>query len=134
MYLTTALTMIGARTSALTAQREPASGAIDGIVTDTTLAPLADASASILASNIKVTTGANGRFVINGLPAGEYVVLVRRVGYAAASQENPYINIDQYLNSLGGLQNWQRQFNAMAPSMRGENPSLYGGVTRVLSR
>ena len=55
-------------------------------------------------------------------------------GYAAASQENPYINIDQYLNSLGGLQNWQRQFNAMAPSMRGENPSLYGGVTRVLSR
>jgi uncharacterized membrane protein len=86
MYLTAALTMIGARTSALAAQREPASGAIDGIVTDTTLAPLADASASILASNIKVTTGAIGRFVINSLPAGEYVVLVRRVGYAAASQ------------------------------------------------
>ena len=55
-------------------------------------------------------------------------------GYASASMEDPYLNIDQYTASLGGLQNWQNQFNAMAPQMRGENPSLYSGVTRVLSR
>lgn len=68
------------------AQARPAHAAvIDGVVTDTSLAPLGDAVVSLLGSSIRVTTGANGRFRIVGLPAGEYVLLVRRIGYLSTS-------------------------------------------------
>ena len=67
------------------AQGRPALGAIDGAVTDTSLAPLGNATASILGSDIHVATGANGRFRIVALPPGDYVLVIRRVGYALSS-------------------------------------------------
>jgi hypothetical protein len=67
------------------AQPRVAPGTIDGVVTDTTLAPLADATASILGSGIKVVTGMNGRFRILSLPAGQYILVVRHIGHAPVS-------------------------------------------------
>lgn len=57
-------------------------GVIDGVVTDTNLAPLANATVQVLGSEVSVTTGANGRFRITGLPEGDHLVAARRVGYA----------------------------------------------------
>jgi hypothetical protein len=58
---------------------------IDGVVTDAGLAPLRDATASILGSAIHVVTGANGRFRIVALPAGQYILVVRHLGFAPTS-------------------------------------------------
>ena len=60
-------------------------GAIDGIVTDASLTPLPDASVTILGSNVRVTTGANGRFRIVQLAPGHYVVAVHHLGYSPVS-------------------------------------------------
>jgi len=57
------------------------SGVIDGLVADTALAPLEGATISILGSALRVSTHENGRFRMLGLPQGEYVLLVRRLGY-----------------------------------------------------
>jgi hypothetical protein len=72
-------------TSLVAAQPRPAAGAIDGVVTDTNLVSLGDSTASILGSSIQVVTGANGRFRILALPAGHYILIVRRLGYAPTS-------------------------------------------------
>lgn len=49
-------------------------------------------------------------------------------GYAAYTVSNPLTaNVQDYARSLGGIQDWQRQFQDMAPSMRGENPGAGGG-------
>jgi hypothetical protein len=67
------------------AQARAVSGAIDGVVTDMNLVALADATASLFGSNVRVVTSANGRFRILGLPPGGYIVLVRRIGYTSIS-------------------------------------------------
>jgi hypothetical protein len=69
------------------AQSAPTSrtASIDGVVTDASLVPIPDATASIVGSSLKVVTGANGRFRMLGLPVGEYMVVVNRLGYASAS-------------------------------------------------
>jgi hypothetical protein len=77
--------LIGVGAPLVQAQSRPASGVIDGVVTDTNLVSLADATASILGSTIQVVTGANGRFRIHGIPVGEYILVVRRLGYAPSS-------------------------------------------------
>jgi hypothetical protein len=56
-------------------------GVIDGIVTDTNLVALNDATVSILGSEIRVKTGDNGRFHIVGLHSGNYVLTVHHIGY-----------------------------------------------------
>jgi hypothetical protein len=73
------------RGSAAQPQAPVVRGIMDGIVTDTTLAPLAGATITLFGSSISATTGENGRFRIVALPAGEYVVIARRLGYASAS-------------------------------------------------
>ena len=83
--LLTASLLLGATAPRVRAQSRPASGTIDGLVTDASLVSLADAAASILGSGIRVVTGVNGRFRILGLPAGQYVIVVHRLGYAPAS-------------------------------------------------
>src|SRR5438034_11826160 len=60
-------------------------GTIDGIVSDTTLAPLQAAFVSILGTKIRVGTGPNGRFRVVRVPAGQYLVIVKRVGYRPTS-------------------------------------------------
>jgi hypothetical protein len=77
--------LIGVGAQLAHAQPRLAPGTIDGLVTDTTLAPLADATVSILGSSIKVVTGRNGRFRILSLPAGQYILVVRHLGNAPVS-------------------------------------------------
>jgi hypothetical protein len=57
------------------------SGVIDGVVTDTSLAPLAGARVSISGTSIAVATLAGGRFRIENLPAGLYLLSVAKMGY-----------------------------------------------------
>jgi carboxypeptidase family protein len=66
-------------------QSAPRLSVIDGVVTDSALVPLGDATVSLLASSVRVVTGPNGRFRVRDLTAGAYVLLVRRIGYEAAS-------------------------------------------------
>jgi hypothetical protein len=63
------------------AQPRPVTGMIDGIVTDTNLVSLGAADVSILSTAIHVATGANGRFRITAVPAGQYLLTVRKFGY-----------------------------------------------------
>jgi hypothetical protein len=63
----------------------PALGTIDGLVSDTTLTPLAGASVTILSTTIHVETGASGRFRILRLPAGQYLLIIRHLGHRPAS-------------------------------------------------
>jgi hypothetical protein len=77
--------LIGAVTRLAQAQGRSAPATIDGVVTDTGLVSLGDATASILGSTVQVVTGANGRFRIVGLPAGQYILVVRHLGYAPTS-------------------------------------------------
>jgi carboxypeptidase family protein len=60
-------------------------GTIDGVVSDTSLEPIQAAFVSILGTPIRVGTGPNGRFRITNVPAGQYLVIVRRVGYHPTS-------------------------------------------------
>ena len=75
-------TALTGRDSALRAR---AFGTIDGVVSDTNLVPLHAAFVSILGTPLRVGTGPNGRFRITRLPAGEYLLVVKRVGYRPVS-------------------------------------------------
>lgn len=58
------------------------SGVIDGLVTDSALAPLGGAAITILQTNLRVETGESGRFRIIRVPPGSYLLTVRRLGFA----------------------------------------------------
>ena len=62
-------------------------GVIVGVVTDTGLVALPYVAISILGTNLLVTTGPNGRFLINIARAGRYYLIVRRVGYQPLSAD-----------------------------------------------
>jgi hypothetical protein len=50
------------------------------------------------------------------------------LGYGAYTAQNPITaNIVDYANSLGGFGDWQNQFLAQDPRIRGEDPSSRGG-------
>ena len=66
-------------------RQKPSRAAIDGLVTDTALVPLAGATISILGSTIRVVTAENGRFRITALPSGQYILLAHRLGYEPLS-------------------------------------------------
>ena len=63
----------------------PQFGTIDGIVSDTSLVPIQGAFISILGTPIRIGTGPNGRFRITKLPVGQYLLVVKRVGYHPTS-------------------------------------------------
>jgi Carboxypeptidase regulatory-like domain len=60
-------------------------GTIDGIVADSSLAPVQAAFVSILGTSIRVGTGPNGRFRITKIPVGQYLIIVKRVGFHPTS-------------------------------------------------
>lgn len=60
-------------------------GTIDGIVTDTLLRPLGAADVSVVGVGARVVTSENGRFRILQVPAGQYLIVVRRIGFAPTS-------------------------------------------------
>ena len=69
------------RTSTLEAQAQRPRSIIDGFVSDTNLVALGGATVTLLGSRLRVTTGENGRFRINAVPAGKYILTLHRVGY-----------------------------------------------------
>ena len=58
---------------------------IDGVVTDTLLRPMTVATVTVVGTGLRVTTGDNGRFRITQVPAGQYLLIVRRIGFAPTS-------------------------------------------------
>lgn len=60
-------------------------GVIDGIVTDSMLNPLTASTVSVVGIDSRLTTGANGKFRFQQVPSGQYLLVVRRVGYAPTS-------------------------------------------------
>lgn len=60
-------------------------GTIDGVVTDTTLRPLALAEVVVFRTDIRLETNADGRFRFTDVPAGQYLIIVRRVGFRPIS-------------------------------------------------
>ncbi|MFN0098512.1 MAG: carboxypeptidase regulatory-like domain-containing protein [Gemmatimonadaceae bacterium] len=92
----TAITADALLASALSAQRVPeprnvgstvarASGVIDGTVTDTLLKPVGFAEVKILRTDIRIETNALGRFRFTEVPAGQYLLIVRRIGFRPVS-------------------------------------------------
>jgi len=67
------------------ANRTTALAVIDGVVTDTLLQPLASADVTVIGTTARVVTGDNGRFRMLQVPAGQYLLVVRRIGYAPTS-------------------------------------------------
>jgi carboxypeptidase family protein len=59
-------------------------GVIDGVVTDSSLVPLAGVHVAINGSSLEVTTPESGRFRFNGVPAGLYVMTVGKLGYKSS--------------------------------------------------
>lgn len=62
-----------------------ATGVIDGAVTDSALKPIAFAEISILRTDIKLQTNSLGRFRFVDVPAGQYLLIVRRIGMRPVS-------------------------------------------------
>ncbi len=60
-------------------------GVIDGAVTDTLLRPLGSADVSVVGVGSHVTTSESGRFRFLQVPAGQYLLVVRRIGFAPTS-------------------------------------------------
>jgi hypothetical protein len=63
---------------------EAGSGAIDGFVVDASLAPLEGAQVGVLALGKIATTGADGSFLLRGVPAGRHELAAQKLGYASA--------------------------------------------------
>jgi hypothetical protein len=60
-------------------------GVIDGLISDSALSPILGAEVKILSTSVKVNTGPSGRFRLTDVPVGQYVLIVRRGGYAPTS-------------------------------------------------
>ena len=60
-------------------------GIIDGLVTDTLLRPLSAADVSVVGVGARVVTEESGRFRFLQVPAGQYLLIVRRIGFAPTS-------------------------------------------------
>lgn len=60
-------------------------GMIDGTVTDTNLVPIPMADVTVLRTTARVATDNRGRFKLLGVPAGQYLIIVRRLGYRPLS-------------------------------------------------
>ena len=69
--------------ASLSAQQTRLGGVIDGVVSDTILAPLDRVTASLLGTEVRVTTSTTGRFRITGIPAGSHILELRRLGYGS---------------------------------------------------
>lgn len=59
-------------------------GVIDGVVTDSSAAPVSGARVTIKGLSLEVTTPESGRFRFNGVPPGLYVMTIGKLGYKSA--------------------------------------------------
>lgn len=69
----------------LSAQTPRATAVILGTVADTALRPVAGANVSFVGTPLRVTVDSSGRFQINHIPAGRFVMIARNIGYRPAT-------------------------------------------------
>ena len=67
------------------AQRGPAGGSLRGTITDTSHAPVARATVHVAGTALGGVSDATGAYLVDGVPAGRYSVVVRRAGFTADS-------------------------------------------------
>ena len=60
-------------------------GSLRGTVTDSSGAPLANASVTVEGTGLRASTGATGGYEVRGVPPGSHTVRVRLIGYQFAS-------------------------------------------------
>ncbi|MEP6779977.1 MAG: carboxypeptidase regulatory-like domain-containing protein [Gemmatimonadaceae bacterium] len=60
-------------------------GMIDGVVSDSLLHPLDVSDVTVIGTGARVTTSPAGKFRFMQVPSGQYLLVVRRIGYAPAS-------------------------------------------------
>ncbi len=63
----------------------PPRGVIDGFVSDTNLVPLAGAEITVLRTATKINTTPGGRFRFIDVVPGQYLLIVKRIGYRPTS-------------------------------------------------
>ena len=61
------------------------SGTLQGTVSDSSGAPLPNASVTVEGTGVRTTTGATGGYQLRGIPAGRRTVQARLIGYQSAS-------------------------------------------------
>lgn len=66
-------------------QTARASGVIDGVVSDSSLRPIAFADVTVLRTDIKLQTNSLGQFRFVDVPVGQYLLIIRRLGFKPAS-------------------------------------------------
>ena len=66
-------------------EKEVRYGIIDGVVSDSLLRPLNISDVTVVGTGARVTTSATGKFRFLQVPSGQYLLVVRRIGYAPAS-------------------------------------------------
>jgi len=71
----------------LVRQRQEAGRIVGRVVDATTGEAVASAEVLVKGTRFAAVAGADGRYVISGVPAGTYVVEVRRIGYAPARRD-----------------------------------------------
>ena len=77
-----------ARVPVLQTARASVAGAITGVVSDEQGGPVAGAMVSVMGATMAMdVTDAQGRFAIQQLPSGEYVLAAHRQGFAAARRQ-----------------------------------------------
>src|SRR6266571_3251782 len=101
----------------------PPLGTIDGVVSDSNLVPIRAAFVSIVGTSIRVGTGPNGRFRIVKVPAGQYLVVVKRVGYHPASgvievPASDTLRLSYTLTEVGATELQPVVVSGKAPSVR----------------
>ena len=85
--LAVSLVLLSLGTPALRAQNAPSAGTVVGRVTDARSgAGLAATAVDVRGSRLSATTDGEGRYRIASVPAGDQVVVARRLGYTSAQQ------------------------------------------------
>jgi hypothetical protein len=129
--------------------RRAATGIVDGLVTDTSLAPLTGAEVSVLRTSVKVETGDNGRFRMLQVPPGQYLVIIRKIGFHPTSgvidirerdtlrlsyalepiaQQLPGVQIVEERRSFRMMQFEDRRQAGFGQFMTGDEIAKHGGV------
>lgn len=74
------------REDSAAAARARGRATLKGVVLDDRKRPVADATITVASADTSVVTGANGNFVLGGLPAGTHAMQTKRIGLAPVSQ------------------------------------------------
>lgn len=86
MRAVTLMTFVSVVASAgVVAQPAPRMSAIDAVVTDSALKPVAGVTVALVGTSVRLATGANGRFVIQAMPAGQFQLAIQKLGYLSLS-------------------------------------------------